>query len=200
VRLRVGKVIFEDDTMWYAGSYFRRDVNAPATWINVEVIGATKRNTPPSIPSDILASSRGVEFSKDSKLDREYSLIQKRELESIQQLFMKASFNPSVQSGCKTLLANSVHECAIPYNNCNYPYDLLGSGAGNYYLAAASARCMNGNQECAHWQSTNIANSCSSGGGGGGNENPPCQSDWDCDFGYSCNQWGDCEDDYLLYQ
>ncbi len=35
VDMRLGRVIFEDDTMWYAGSQFRRDPNNPSGWNNV---------------------------------------------------------------------------------------------------------------------------------------------------------------------
>lgn len=36
VAFKIGKIIFEDDTMWYAGSLFRRDPNDPRSWINTE--------------------------------------------------------------------------------------------------------------------------------------------------------------------
>jgi len=34
VDLSIGHVIFDDDTMWYAGTLLRRDPNNSATWIN----------------------------------------------------------------------------------------------------------------------------------------------------------------------
>ena len=34
VKLGLGRVIFEDDTMWYAGAFAQRDPKDPASWIN----------------------------------------------------------------------------------------------------------------------------------------------------------------------
>jgi hypothetical protein len=34
VDFRIGKVIFDDDTMWSLGTYFRRDPKDPSTWVN----------------------------------------------------------------------------------------------------------------------------------------------------------------------
>lgn len=37
VNLRIGHVIFEDDTMWYTGAVLRRDSNDSAKWVNVNL-------------------------------------------------------------------------------------------------------------------------------------------------------------------
>ena len=112
-----------------------------------------------------------------------------------------------MQGGCKTLFRNSVHECGTPYNDCNYPYDVLGTEAGNYFLGAADAFCKNGNEDCNHVQRTNIANTCSTGGGGSGGGggggggsywNSSCYTDWDCDFGYHCGDGFMCEEDNFI--
>jgi hypothetical protein len=36
VAIRIGHIIFADDTMWYAGSYMQRDPSAPGTWTTFE--------------------------------------------------------------------------------------------------------------------------------------------------------------------
>lgn len=46
LHLSVGHVIFEDDSMWYAGSSARRDPNDTATWVNTELLAKSERIEP----------------------------------------------------------------------------------------------------------------------------------------------------------
>lgn len=204
IRMRVSKIIFADDTMWYAGSYFRRDPTTPGSWINAEAFAAAaKKNRFQRIPS--AAAAREFESERQPTVTPVDSFVHNQP-SSVSQLFVKTSYSVNFQ-GCKALFANSVHECGVPYTSCNYPYDLLDTAAGSYYLAAASARCMNGNQGCNNWQSTNIANLCGGGGGGGGggegggggyDGNGSCYTNWDCDFGYHCGDAFMCQEDEFL--
>lgn len=201
VHLRVGKIIFEDDTMWYAGSRLQRDPTAPSNWVNTELSASAKRGT--AIPMLSVKSAFPAvsdKFLTGRAVEGERSLFQRNTTSAMEGLFLKASYSAMLPEGCRAFLRTSVAECYNASGNCHRSYDMLSDAAGDYFLANASGLCKTDSQaSCQVYGSVLIANSCSTdggGGGGGGEAGSECWSDWDCDFGYSCDQsTGGCQDD-----
>lgn len=210
LHLSVGHVIFEDDTMWYGGTRRQRETNDPTTWVNIEE---------PLAKSE--SSGRGpVRYAKSAGLSKA-GLSDRWNLSSsfdrspgMGSFFLPASYTTRPSTTCNALGPTSYPGCGTfgwCGAECRYFQDSLTTSSGNYFLGAGSALCTraacineSGEPDCNTWHSTYVKNTCYSGGmGGGGHEgggggydgNGSCYDDWDCDFGYHCNEFGQCEED-----
>lgn len=125
--------------------------------------------------------------------------------------FLPVSYSSQPPTTCNEWLGSTYPGCGS-YRwcgaECRYVQDSLTTTAGNYFLGQGAALCEtvacpgdSGNQPCTNtYRTTWVKNTCSGGaggggGGGGGLEDfnngygESCSSDWDCDFGYTCD-WG----------
>jgi len=174
--LRIDRVVFDDGTMWRAGSLFVRDSLRNDSWMN----------------SDIASFKRPVNRREAVFVFAVWSASDSRINSGITPwngLLAPASFGP-----CNNLLEWSDNLSCSEGSSCTYPYDQMSlPTGGNYYPAAASALCKYGSQSCNVWHDTIVANSCGSGGGGGGGIGVGCSDDDECDFGYYCDPWGECQ-------
>ena len=213
LQLSVGHVIFEDDTMWYAGSHAQRDPNVPGSWINAEVLAKSE------------SSGRGaVRYAKSDGPSRA-GLADGWNLSSsfdrspgMRSFFFPASYTTRPPTTCKAWLGTSYPGCNT-YRwcgaECRYIQDSLSTDAGEYFLGQAaglcqSAACINesGLQSCNTYRTTYVKNCCTGvGGGPGGGEgghgggydgDGSCYTDWDCDFGYHCGDGFMCTEDEFL--
>jgi uncharacterized membrane protein YgcG len=204
--LRISSVIFDDDTMWMAGSRLERDPSDSKTWINVELTNLSKSTpalTSSKSPFDVNANN--PESLSDQLKGRSWSFGFLSDGPT-KALFLPISYRPipAAQSGCYQFIGATNEDCGVPGHACTYRKAWVNQTFGGYYLADCSAIC---SSNCG-WHSSKVENPCSGGGGGGsggggsggGGENNTCSSDWDCDFGYSCNSEGYCEDDSMLNQ
>jgi hypothetical protein len=196
VNLRIDSVIFEDGTMWRAGKFLQRDSSNSSLWVTPEL--AKVKQTDPSRTrfADAL-------LSPDAKV-RPGSGIgassYKSKPTTFRRFFSHASFE---DSPCHDSLEAHMSVSCGDNTNCTYSSDFLDPYTGGpYYGASASSLCKNGTTSCNVWKSATIANACNGpgygGGGGGGLEGGggDCMSNFDCDFGFSCDQMsGTCRDD-----
>lgn len=75
-------------------------------------------------------------------------------------------------------------------------------------MLCESAACINesSDQPCTNtYRTTSVKNTCSGvggggggGGKGGGQEGDSCFSESDCDFGFSCNDSGYCDEGFFM--
>lgn len=187
VDLRIDSVIFEDGTMWRAGSQFERDSLNPGRWNN-SVLAQLKR-TSESRPPTLAVSSRSPDIRPRPRGAIEP--LSHRPSPSIVERFFS---HAPVDSAChQDLWWSTVLSCGSG-TNCVYPFDSMSlPTGGNYYGAAASALCKLGNTSCDVWKDTIIANTCGGGRGGGSLEDfdngygSSCSSDWDCGASYFCD-------------
>ena len=205
VHLSVGHIIFEDDSMWYAGSKVLRDPNVPGVWINAEILAQNKpiQLGPVRYPSSARTS--------DHELTNRWSLSTLDRSPDIKSFLVPASYTSS--QTCKEFLATSYPGCGTSGwcgAECRYFQDSLTTSSGNYFLGAGSALCTraacineSGEPSCNTYRSTYVKNTCGSGGGGGGGGgigggSEGCGSDWDCDFGSYCDWDGTCKDMFIF--
>lgn len=194
VKIRIGTVIFSDDTMWRLGSSFWREPGGdPGDWIPFEEDELTARKV-----------TRGETFAglrPRQKYGAKYSIL------SVGFSSSRFDFQPLAYNLAGLACGNSYKEskiihCAESYD-CWAKTEYLNTTEGNFYLGDASAYCKHSTGTCSNvYQSVKVANQCSSVGGGGGGGggggiigfyDTECYSDWDCDLGYTCNASGQCE-------
>jgi hypothetical protein len=100
VDLRISNVIFEDDSMWEAGTRLQRDHNEPRTWSNVEFSSLTKTRL------GTVSSSRG------SSVRDGYKLFGYPSPSPIERLFSHAPASPP-QSGCYQFVGATNEDCGV---------------------------------------------------------------------------------------
>jgi hypothetical protein len=202
LNLSVGHVIFEDDTMWYAGSPAQRDPNVPGSWINAEVLAKSE-----SSGRGPVSSARSDGFSRDGLSDRWNLSSSFERSPGMRSFFLPASYTTRPPTTCNEWLTTT-HPGCNTYSwcgaECRYVQDSLTTQAGNYFLGQGaglceSAACPNqyGSQNCNTYRTTSVKNTCSGGGGGGGGGSEgSCFSSEECDFGFACS-FGHCTDDFM---
>lgn len=204
LHLSVGHVIFEDDTMWYAGSRAQRDPNIPGNWTNAEALAKSESNGrgPVKYGKSDGSSKAGLanRWNLSSSLDRSPGM---------RSFLLPASYTTRTPATCNEWLTTA-HPGCDTYSwcgaECRYVRDYLSTASGNYFLGQGaglceSAACINqyGNQNCNTYRTTLVKNTCSGGGGGGGGggSEGSCFSNDECDFGFICDEWGHCTDDFM---
>jgi len=203
LNLRVGHVIFEDDTMWYGGSYRQRDPTDSTIWVNEEQ-SAKNHSSERGRVRSVMGSTRSNGLSKDGLAGRWNLSTSFEELAGTKALFSPVAYITKAPTACFDLGPTAYPGCGTYRwcgGECRIVKDTLTTDPGNYYLLPASGRCraidcVTGvNQDCTTTQDTVAANACTGVGGGGGGGGPvgfdnseqSCTSDWDCDFGYHCD-------------
>ena len=203
LELSVGHIIFDDDTAWYAGAPHQRDLNDPRTWLNVEqssakrksngldsVVGTSQPKSNSTLLKIGLADRFASSFDSSSRLTN---------------LLSTPSFISQPSVACYAELSRSYPGCGTfgwCGAECRYFQDSLTTSSGNYFLGAGDALCTraaclneSGEINCNTWRGTTAKNTCY-GGADGGHEGggTSCYDDWDCDFGYYCNEFSQCEE------
>lgn len=202
VDLKVGRVIFADDSSWYGGS-FQRSPNDPRVWINSEISAEAKNGV--GLGSSRLQLPTGQESDKPlrSQLTSKWNSPKGMEaFPGFDELVFPVSFvrMPSQSSACYKKAWWGMVSCYLGAQ-CETKRELTDMTAGGYQFQTGQAMCEDVLHNYCGMGSTTVAIPCSfsggsgGGGGGGGLEDfnngygESCSSDWDCDFGYTCD-WG----------
>lgn len=179
VGLRLEKVIFDDGRMWSGGTILDRDSLDPSRWVATEIARLKKSPT----KTDARVETGTSKASTLSSYAEPANSIYKRFFSHV-----------VVDGPCHDSFLGTV-AVACDASGCTYSSDLMNPWTGgNYFTAGASSLCTRSGRTCNEWHTTTIENSCGSGGGGGGGGlEGGCSSDDECDFGYYCDQWGECQ-------
>lgn len=209
LHLSVGHIIFDDDSMWYAGAPHQRDSDAPNTWRNTEALA--KRGLSDRDPGiNMRLAKSGSTLVRNRLADRLNIATSLPSSSALTVLLSPVAYTSQPAFACYSDDVTTIPGCGSfgwCGAECRYFQDHLTTNPGNYFLAAASALCTraacineSGQINCNGYRSTTVKNTCYGGGGGGGGGGEgggggSCYGDWDCDFGYYCDDFGQCQED-----
>jgi len=213
VKIKIGRVIFADNTSWY-GDDFRRDPTDPRGWINSE--SSAQAKSPTSIRSPRISMARSQASTDSTSLSHisNFGLDSSQNAGAVglQALILRASYvrtaPPASDCYRKSWSGNVVCYWGM---QCTTQKDLTDTVPGSYQFTPVSAMCSDVMGDYCGMGSTSIGVPCSFGGGGGGgggrgghegngggyDGNGSCSGDFDCDFGYHCGDMFMCEEDFI---
>jgi hypothetical protein len=191
LKIRVGKAIFVDDTVWYAGSHFLRDNTESRTWKNVDKPKARDAQATASLAR----TGEAPLFARWNSYARPDSSL------PLDDFLLQATYRTSaVQSSNCYRIVNSQNVWCNLQPGCNHVKDYTDMMAGSYVIQSWPTSCVDSVGDWCGTDTNTIRIPCVGGGGGGGGGSHEggggsCYDDWDCDFGYYCNEFSECEED-----
>jgi hypothetical protein len=197
IDLRIGRVIFADDTMWYAGSFYRRDSSDSGNWIQAEAPIALK--TPGGIDrlhhnvplSDSLHG--GVGAALPARSTTENSFFSFNSVVDLKTLLLPASHRLApVQSTACYKIVNPQNVWCHMDPGCKVRKDYTDMTVGQYRIESVVTSCTSTLGSYCGLDSTTMGIMCvfpgsGGGGGGGGDGGSGCWSNWDCFAGEYCD-------------
>ncbi len=203
VELRLGRVIFQDDSTWYAGSPFRRDARDSKNWTNVEKpvqagnasVGVTN-SLARIVPASDTSRSNAAGKPSTGQLPVGWnSLFPRDSFPQLDTLLIRTSYHtaPAQSSSNCYRIVNSQNVWCNLQLSCTHLKDYTDMLPGSYTIQNWPTSCTDTLGNWCGLDSTTTRITCvfpggGGGGGGGGGESGGCWSDWDCFAGEYCDQ------------